>query len=206
MPTLASGLADPDLSEAYRSRLFGPEEIAAPREAAVLVLLSLDESAALLLTERSSSLRKHAGQIAFPGGAMEVGETPERTALREAHEEVSLDPDHVTILGRLPSAQIPVSRFAVHAVVGVWSADTTLEPDPAEVDAVLLVPVEDLADPANRSTWRHASGRVGPGFEVAGVYVWGFTAYVVDAVLKAGGWARPWDVDRSAEIPPRFLR
>ncbi len=203
---LAVGLGESSvLSEAFRTRRFGPEEISTSREAAVLVLLTDAADPDVVLIERAAGLRKHAGQIAFPGGAVDPGEDAEAAALREAWEEVGLDVASVTVLGRLPAARIPVSAFHVHAVVAYWSGSGALVPQEAEVAQVLRVPVSALVAPENRSSWRHSSGRVGPGFEVGDLYVWGFTAYVLDAVLTAGGWTVPWDQSRFAEIPTRFL-
>ena len=211
---LADGLReDLVLSEAFRTRQFGPEEIGTSREAAVLVLLTGDSDPEVVLIERATGLRKHAGQIAFPGGGVDAGESPESAALREAWEEVRLDPSLVTVMGRLPAARIPVSQFHVHAVVAWWAGAGDLVPQPGEVAQVLRVPVSSLVAPQNRSSWRHASGRTGPGFDVpdadgpegGSLYVWGFSAYVLDAVLEAGGWTLPWDKDRYMEIPTRFL-
>ena len=212
--TLAAGLGEElALSEAFRTRRFGPEEIGTSREAAVLVLLTDDADPEVVLIERAAELRKHAGQIAFPGGAVEKGESAEEAALREAWEEVGLDRSLVTVLGRLPAARIPVSQFHVHAVVAWWSGAGALAPQPGEVAQVLRVRVSSLVAPENRSSWRHASGRTGPGFDVedpdgpagATLYVWGFSAYVLDAVLEAAGWTQPWDSDRYVKIPTRFL-
>ena len=211
---LADGLReDLVLSEAFRTRQFGPEEIGTSREAAVLVLLTGDADPEVVLIERATGLRQHAGQIAFPGGGVDAGEAPESAALREAWEEVRLDPSLVTVMGRLPAARIPVSQFHVHAVVAWWSGAGDLVPQPGEVAQVLRVPVSSLVAPQNRSSWRHASGRTGPGFDVpdadgpegGSLYEWGFSAYVLDAVLEAGGWTLPWDKDRYMEIPTRFL-
>ncbi|HET7725054.1 MAG TPA: CoA pyrophosphatase [Propionibacteriaceae bacterium] len=210
---LAAGLGhDRILSEAFRTRRFGPEEIGTSREAAVLVLLTPQDDPDVVLIERAAGMRKHAGQIAFPGGALEAGESAEDAALREAWEEVRLDRASVSVLGRLPAARIPVSQFHVHAVVAYWPGSGDLAPQPGEVAQVLRVPVSSLVAPENRSSWRHSSGRTGPGFEVPdpsldgeSLYVWGFSAYVLDAVLEAGGWSRPWDRQRYVTIPARFL-
>jgi 8-oxo-dGTP pyrophosphatase MutT (NUDIX family) len=211
---LAEGLGEGvALSEAFRTRRFGPEEIGTSREASVLVLLTDGVDPDVVLIERAAALRKHAGQIAFPGGAVEAGESAEQAALREAWEEIGPDRSLVTVLGRLPAARIPVSQFHVHAVVAYWSGVGELVPQPGEVAQVLRVPVSSLVAPENRSSWRHASGRTGPGFDVvdpdgpegATLYVWGFSAYVLDAVLAAGEWTKDWDKDRYVEIPSRFL-
>ena len=211
--TLATGLGeDLVLSEAFRTRRFGPEEIGTSREAAVLVLLTDAPDPEVVLIERAAAMRKHAGQIAFPGGAVEAGESAEEAALREAWEEVRLDAAAVSVLGRLPAARIPVSQFHVHAVVAWWAGAGDLVPQAGEVAQVLRVPVSSLVAPQNRSSWRHASGRTGPGFDIADpseegerLYVWGFSAYVLDAVLGAGGWTRDWDKNRYVQIPARFL-
>ena len=211
--TLATGLGeDLVLSEVFRTRRFGPEEIGTSREAAVLVLLTDAPDPEVVLIERAAGMRKHAGQIAFPGGAVEAGESAEEAALREAWEEVGLDAAAVSVLGRLPAARIPVSQFHVHAVVAWWTGAGALVPQAGEVAQVLRVPVSSLVAPQNRSSWRHASGRTGPGFDIADpseegerLYVWGFSAYVLHAVLVAGGWTRDWDKDRYVQIPARFL-
>ncbi|MBI4901897.1 MAG: CoA pyrophosphatase [Actinobacteria bacterium] len=213
LAALAARLGDDGvLSEAFRTRRFGREEIGTSREASVLVLLTPDEDPELVLIERAAGMRKHAGQIAFPGGAVDPGESAETAALREAWEEVRLDRSSVVVLGRLPAARIPVSQFHVHAVVAYWPGTGELEPQPGEVAQVLRVPVSFLVAPENRSSWRHSTGRTGPGFEVPDpgiqgetLYVWGFSAYVLDAVLEAGGWTRPWDHERYVDIPVRFL-
>ena len=199
---LVEGLEAPE-PEAFASRQAAP---GTGREAAVLVLLGDPQAPGgpdLLLIERASTLRKHAGQIAFPGGAVDPGESPQQAALREAYEEVRLDPATVRVLGELPAALIQVSAFRVHPIVGTAPA-APLSPQPGEVAAVHRVPLAALADPANRSSWRHSSGRTGPGFSVADLYVWGFTAYVTDALLAAGGWEQPWDRERFTDIPHRF--
>lgn len=208
--TLADGLGeDLVLSQAFCARL-GTDPASTSREAAVLVLLTQADDPEVVLIERAAGLRKHAGQIAFPGGAVEAGESVDVAALREAQEEIALDPKTVTVLGRLPAARILVSKFQVHAVVAYSVGENEFIAQPGEVAQVLRVPVSWLAAPQNRSSWRHGSGRTGPGFDVVGagkerLYVWGFSAYVLDAVLQAGGWTQEWDQERYVEIPARFL-
>ncbi len=74
--------------------------------------------------------------------------------------------------------------------------------DPAEVASVHRVPVAELTDPANRLRLRHPSGHVGPAFDVRGLLVWGFTAGLLDQLLRLGGWEKPWDRERVKEPPP----
>ncbi|MFG2195802.1 NUDIX hydrolase [Streptomyces sp. NPDC048639] len=160
----------------------------------------------LLLMERAGTLRSHAGQPSFPGGALDpedgdprtVG--PLRAALREAWEETGLDPSGVQIFGALPRLYIPVSGFVVTPVLGWWRAPSPVAPvDPAETARVFTVPVAELTDPANRAVTTHPSGYQGPAFLVRDALVWGFTAGVIDRLLHFAGWERPWD--RSKHVP-----
>lgn len=166
------------------------------RAAAVLILFGTGPSGPdVLLIERAAALRNHAGQPAFPGGAIDESDGgPVRAALREAAEETGLDPAGVLILAVLPELYIWRSNFRVTPVLGWWQSPVAVAPgDPGEIAAVVRVPVADLADPANRIMMRYPSGHVGPAFRVAGLVVWGFTATVLDRLLVLGGWERPWD-------------
>jgi 8-oxo-dGTP pyrophosphatase MutT (NUDIX family) len=176
------------------------------RESAVLVLLGEDPSHGpdVLMLQRAATLRNHAGQPAFPGGAADPEDAdPAATALREAQEEVNLDPASVTVLAQLPRLWIPVSDFVVTPVLGWWHEQHPVHPrEPAEVAHVARLPVTELVDPANRVRVRHPSGWIGPAFQVRGMLVWGFTAGVLAALLEMGGWACPWPMDRIVELPP----
>ncbi|HEU5485514.1 MAG TPA: CoA pyrophosphatase [Microlunatus sp.] len=178
------------------------------RAAAVLVLIGAgDRGPEILFVERASTLRTHAGQIAFPGGANDPGDTDLiSTAVREAYEETGVDPDGIVAVGALPPAHVAVSGFDVTTVVAWWRDRSPVGPaDPREVASVIIVPVEDLTDPANRGRVRHPSGYTGPGFEVAGHLIWGLTAHLLDGVLDLAGWQRPWDTTRRYDIPARYL-
>lgn len=157
----------------------------------------------VLLIERSSDLRSHAGQPAFPGGALDPEDAgPVAAALREATEEVGLDPASVEIVAELPAIFIPVSGFVVTPVLAWWREPHAVQPvDAQEVAAVVRVPVADLAEPANRQRVRHPSGWVGPAFAVHGLLIWGFTAGLLDRLLKFGGWERPWVPGPINELP-----
>lgn len=163
----------------------------------------------LLLLRRASTLRSHPGQVAFPGGQLDPGETPIEAALREAVEETGLDPDGVEVLGRLGDVAAPVSNHLVTPVLGWWTrASEVVAVDHAETVEVFRVPVADLLDPANRVT--SVVERVGrvfesPGFQVAGTLVWGFTGFVLDWLLTELGWNRPWDTSRTLAVPPEML-
>jgi len=158
----------------------------------------------VLLLQRAATLRTHAGQPAFPGGATDPEDSgPVATALREAREEVGLDPDSVTVLAELPRLWIPVSDFVVTPVLGWWHQPHPVHPhQPAEVAHVARISIAELVDPDNRLQVRLSNGWIGPAFQVRGMLVWGFTAGVLTALLDMGGWARPWPRNRVVDLPP----
>ncbi|WP_262282678.1 CoA pyrophosphatase [Micromonospora sp. MA102] len=186
------------------TRLATPES--GGRESAVLVLLGEEPGGGpdVLVLQRAATLRNHAGQPAFPGGAADPEDADaSATALREANEEVDLDPASVTVLAELPKLWIPVSDFLVTPVLAWWHAPHPVHPrEPAEVAHVARLPVAELVDPENRMRVRHPSGWIGPAFSVRGMLVWGFTAGVLNTLLEMGGWARPWPRSRVVELPP----
>lgn len=173
------------------------------RPSAVLMLLGEGaQGPDLLLIERAHDMRSHAGQPAFPGGALETGDTgPVDAALREAHEETALDPSGVVPFALLPDLWVPVSDFVVTPVLGWWREPSPVyAADSTEVASVHRVPIEELVDPARRMRVRHPSGYVGLGFDVAGLLVWGFTAGLISGLLDLAGWSRPWDPDRIVDL------
>jgi 8-oxo-dGTP pyrophosphatase MutT (NUDIX family) len=197
---VAAGIDDSDLS-----RFPVPDDSGRPSA----VLIAFAESAdgpAVLLIERSAAMRTHAGQVAFPGGSLDPTDASlAAAALREAHEEVGLDPRSVRVVAELPAIFIPVSGFVVTPVLAWWEHPHEVRPvDRNEVAAVELVPINELVEPANRFTVRHPSGWMGPGFSARGLFVWGFTAGLLDRLIEFGGWALPWDasVRRPLPTPP----
>lgn len=181
-----------------------PSPAEGTRDSAVLMAMSdTVDGPGLLLIERARSLRTHAGQVAFPGGAVDPGDVdPPATALREAHEEVGLDPATVVVVATLPSLYLPPSGYIVHPVLAWWARPHPVRVvDAAEVAGVAIVPVAELAEPANRFQVMHPSGFVGPAFAAGGLFVWGFTAALIDGLLRLGGWTREWDRGALRPIP-----
>lgn len=194
-----------DLDPTRLSRLLPPPGGTA-RAAAVLILVAPgDDGERVLLLQRSDALRSHAGQVAFPGGAAERDDAdPVATALREAGEEAGVVASQVQVLASWPQVWIPVSDFAVTPVLGWWPSPRPVRADGSEMVHGALVALRDLADPAHRFTVITPSGWRGPGFEVDGLFVWGFTAGLLDALLRFGGWSVDWDPD--ARVVPAPLR
>lgn len=181
---------------------------AGERASAVLMALTDEDDARIILTRRALTLRFHPGQVSFPGGSLDCGETVVQAALREAHEEVGLDPENVAVLGQLPDVSLAVSTSAVTPIIGVIAPQE--EPrvvDEREVTSVFLPKLSLLADPEVRymSTIPDHHYR-GPAFHLEEAFVWGFTAYLLDGLLKVGGWERTWDRDRTIEVPVDYRR
>jgi 8-oxo-dGTP pyrophosphatase MutT (NUDIX family) len=175
------------------------------RPAAVLILFGDGGQAGpdVLLVRRSAALRKHAGQPAFPGGAIDPADGgPVAAALREAAEETGIDPAGVRVVAVLPELYIWRSDFRVTPVVGWWHTPVPVAPgDPAEIASVSRIAVSELADPANRLMLRYPGGQGGPAFRAGGLLIWGFTALLLDRVLALGGWEQAWDAQRVTELP-----
>jgi 8-oxo-dGTP pyrophosphatase MutT (NUDIX family) len=153
------------------------------RLAAALLLLYPDaDSISVPLTVRASGLRRHAGQISLPGGAIDEGETLTDAALREAHEEIGVEPSTVRVLGELTPVHVLVSGFTLHPIVGVTDERPTFQPAEGEVDVVLEVSLEHLRDASRiRRGTRVREGMAVeyPYFDLLGHQVWGATAMVL---------------------------
>jgi 8-oxo-dGTP pyrophosphatase MutT (NUDIX family) len=184
-----------------------PPEDGSARASAVLVAFAETHAdgtgPGILVIQRAEGLRRHPGQVAFPGGAVDPGDVDVvAAALREAQEEVGLDPDSVVPLARLPEIYISRSGFVVTPVLAWWPEPHPVAPvDPVEVARAGVLSVDALTDPANRFAVVHPSGWQGPGFEVDGFFIWGFTAILLDQLLTLGGWNRPWDQGVQRSIP-----
>jgi 8-oxo-dGTP pyrophosphatase MutT (NUDIX family) len=134
------------------------------------------------LTVRASGLRRHAGQISLPGGATDPGETLAQAALREAREEIGVDPARVRVLGELTPVHVLVSGFTLHPIVGVTDERPSFTPAAHEVEQVLEVSIEDLQDASRiRQGTRTREGIAVeyPYFDLMGHQVWGATAMIL---------------------------
>jgi 8-oxo-dGTP pyrophosphatase MutT (NUDIX family) len=185
-----------------------PDAAGQARRSAVLILFgeAAAEGPDLLFVERAKTLRSHPGQPAFPGGKIDPGESPVETALREAEEETALEPAGVQVFGTLPELYLTPSDFLVTPVLGWWRSPSEVRVrDLREVASVRRIPVSELADPANRVTVVHPSGFVGPAFLAGSLLIWGFTAGLLDGVLRFGGWEREWDRSRTHPLPEEVV-
>ena len=163
------------------------EEGPALRRAAVLVPLVLHpEGLTVVFCQRSRHLRRHAGEVSFPGGRIEEGEDEVAAALRETQEEIGLDPAAFTILGRLDTHRAG-SGYSIAPVVAVMAPPVVFRPDRSEIDEAFEVPLGFLLDPANhrRETmfWRGAD-RWYHVWEFGDRYIWGATATVLLNLLQ----------------------
>lgn len=153
------------------------------RPSAVLIALAEGASGAeVLLTKRAMHLNHHRGEISFPGGRMEPGEHPLDAALREAREEVGLDPRLVDPVGELEHLNTVVSRSYIVPLVAALEAPVDLAPTSTEVDRVMWVPVADLVRPGvhHAERWgRPPTDRIIHFFELADETVWGATAHLL---------------------------
>lgn len=175
------------------------------RPAAVLILFGDGpDGPDVLLLERAAELRSHASQPAFPGGAADATDADRvATALREAAEEVGLDAAGVEVLAVASPLYLQASHYLVTPVLAWWHTPCAVAPvDLAETSFVSRVPLAELADPANRVMLRYAQGGLlSPAFRVHGMLVWGFTAGILDILLRLGGWERPWNRSAVVDYP-----
>jgi 8-oxo-dGTP pyrophosphatase MutT (NUDIX family) len=170
-----------------------PGIAAGPRRfaAALLLVYPGPAGASIVLTIRPGTLAHHGGQVSMPGGGVAPGEGIRDAALREASEEVGVDPGSVEVLGELTPLDIPVSGFLLHPVVGMTPVRPDFQAADGEVDRVLEVPVDHLLDTSNQGLDRRLRDGLHydvPFFSACGEVVWGATAMVLSEFLWMLGW------------------
>jgi 8-oxo-dGTP pyrophosphatase MutT (NUDIX family) len=154
--------------------------------AGLLLVYPHDDTLHFTLTVRGAELRNHTGQVSLPGGRVDTGESFEDAALREAEEEIGVDPRTVELLGRLTPLHIPVSGFLLHPVVGCTSMRPAFQRAEWEVARIIEAPVSVLSDPRTlkrEMRTRTVNGRIievdVPFYDIDGEKVWGATAMVL---------------------------
>lgn len=178
-----------EMAHAFRRKLWpAPPEA---RDAAVLILCYPRQNDwwTVFIERTSSNDRdRHSGQISFPGGKREPGESIEACAVREAHEEIAVEPDSVRVIGALTPLYIPVSGFLVHPVVGYTEQPSAFVGQQTEVASILEVPFRHFTLPDNR---KHTDMLLGNGmkvkdvpyFDASGRVIWGATAMILSELL-----------------------
>ena len=196
-PAPWAGLADGgrgiDLDQVRRRLAEAGPAVRSPREGQVTMasavlapLYESDGATHIILTRRSAALRVHSGEVSFPGGRQDPGETLADTARREAFEEVGLDPSSVELVGELDHLSTFTSNSFIVPYVAVLPGRPELHPNPGEVDAVLHVPLAELLDPGTfrEEVWSFLGAeRPMWFFELEGDTVWGATAAMLRQLL-----------------------
>jgi len=164
--------------------------------AGLVLLYPRDGATHIVLTVRARHLPSHRGQVSFPGGAVEPGESVREAALREAREEVGVDPGIVRVAGEATPLHIPASGYVLHPVVGFAASAPAFRAAPGEVERILEVPFREVADPERMKVEPRVLRGLPcdvPFFDLAGEKVWGATAMVLAELLQALGCSPdPW--------------
>ena len=201
----------PRVREVFGGRRGEPSPVAVTGGTPSAVLVALYESdsgLSVVLTRRSWSLRTHRGEVSFPGGRADPGEDAPTTALREAQEEVGLDPATVEVVGEMDHLTTVTRRAYITPIVALAQPLPDLRPDPREVDAILHVTLDELTGP---DTFREERWGAGPSsrplyfFDIAGDTVWGATASMLRqlmVMLLALPTGVPEDYDAARGVGP----
>jgi 8-oxo-dGTP pyrophosphatase MutT (NUDIX family) len=171
-----------------------PQLAEGDRLAAVLAPLVLAPEPALIFTERAAGLSRHAGEVSFPGGLQDPGETLAQTALREAEEEIGLDPGLADLVGSLSPVHTTVSGILVVPFLGVLDEPPALTVSDGEIAEVLSVPVARLADLERPMELARPDGGTWHGwaYELGGHTIWGATGWMLHGLLELLRKETPW--------------
>lgn len=178
------GVEVPDLRDDAR---FAPPEV---RPAAVLIAVTERAEPGVLLTHRPETMRAHPGQVAFPGGKIDPGEDAVEAALREAHEELGIDPEAVRVIGA-SDRFVTGSGYDVTPVLGLIAPDVRIEPDPREVSGWFEAPLRYILDSANHvQKVGEFRGHERPYLEIEwqGHRIWGVTAAIIHNLSLRLAW------------------
>ncbi len=159
------------------------------RQGSVLLLLfPQDEKLSFVLIRRPSSMKYHAGQIAFPGGGFEPADKNlSNTAIRETTEEIGIQSDLIEIIGELSPLYVKVSNYTVSAFIGWSQTSPSFNFNKGEVDALFIIPLENLIE---RSTLQfqevetHLGTKKFPGYLINGIFIWGATAMILTEFIE----------------------
>jgi 8-oxo-dGTP pyrophosphatase MutT (NUDIX family) len=169
---------------------FAPSQI---RPAAVLIAVTDRPDPGVILTHRPDDMRAHPGQVAFPGGKLDPGEDAVQAALREAHEELAINPSDVRIIGA-SDRFVTGTGYDVTPVLGLVPADLAIVPNPREVASWFEAPLGFLLDPANHAhKQKEWFGRMRPYIEIEwhGHLIWGITAAILANLARRLAWQDP---------------
>lgn len=160
-------------------------QVLKPNASVLVPMCSMDNVSSLLYTVRSSDLNSHAGQISFPGGKIEEGETAIQTAMRETQEEIGLSPTRIDVWGEGPVIPGRDQKYTIVPVVGTILdlKQEDLNINSKEVAEVFCVPIETLCDPKNQYYTQFRNGFILPVFVADEYKIWGITAYLTHAFL-----------------------
>ncbi|MEN8116017.1 MAG: CoA pyrophosphatase [Bacteroidota bacterium] len=164
-----------------RKRTFQPEDVKTVKHSSVLLLLFPDGNELYVcLIKRPAHMKHHAGQIALPGGRIEAGETATETALRETYEEIGIQSESIEILGSLSEFYVEVSRFQIQPFVGWLDKKPEFRTNQAEVEKIILFPIDLFKEPFCRKDLLTLSGRLNvPCIQFEGEIIWGATAMIL---------------------------
>jgi 8-oxo-dGTP pyrophosphatase MutT (NUDIX family) len=180
-----------ELTRSIGELLLRPEdaiELTSPGGVQAAVLVPIYAQAGDLVTvftKRRADLRRHAGEISFPGGRRDPGEDLRRTALREAEEEIALPPERVEVVGALPPTSTFVTNYVVYPFVGLIERGAALHPNPAEVEAVVELSLADLVAGFERKRLiRRGVPIKTDTYTVGSHFIWGATARILAGLLE----------------------